>query len=133
LFYNADLIDIPACCDEIASAFVDDTYLAARAPSIEESYERLTNMMTRPGGALDWSRTHNSRFELDKTGLMTFTHRRVLNPARPNKTMPLPRPPIVIDGHSIKSSPSLKFLGVILDQELCFKAQADHVVAKGKF
>jgi hypothetical protein len=77
LFYNADLIDIPKSQDEIASAFVDDTYLAARAPSIEEAYDKLANMMTRPQGTLDWSWTHNSKFELDKTGLMTFTLRRV--------------------------------------------------------
>lgn len=133
LFYNADLIDIPTDRDEIASAFVDDTYLAARATTIEESYNRITHMITRPKGALEWSRTHYSKFELDKTGLMTFTHRRIPDPTRPGKTMSTPRPPIVIDSHSIKLSPSLKFLGIILDQELRFKAQADHAAAKGKF
>src|ERR1700733_9329346 len=90
-------------------------------------------MMTRPKGALEWSHTHNSKFELDKTGLMTFTHRRSPDPACPGKTIPLPRPPLVINGHAINSSPSLKFLGIVLDQELQFTAQANHAAAKGKY
>ena len=90
-------------------------------------------MMNRSRGALEWSRTHSSKFELDKTGLMTFTHRRIPDPTHPGKTMPITRPPITINGHLIKSSPSLKFLGIILDQELRFTAQADNAAAKGKF
>jgi hypothetical protein len=133
LFYNKGLLNIPKTRDEIASAFVDDTYLAARAQNIGETYNMLKQMMTRPQGALDWAQTHNSKFELDKSGLMTFTHKRVPDPARRGKTIPLPRPPIIINGHAINSSPTIKFLGIILDQELCFKAQADHAAAKGKF
>ena len=118
LFYNADLVNIPANQNEIASAYVDDTYPAARAPGLAKSYSHLANMMIRPKGALEWSWTHNSKFKLDKMGLMTFTHRRVPYPIRPGKTIPLPRPPIVINNHAINSSPTTKFLGIILDQEL---------------
>jgi hypothetical protein len=44
---------VPESHDEIALAFVNDTYLAARAPSLEEAYEKLEYMMTRPQGALE--------------------------------------------------------------------------------
>ena len=133
IFYNADLIDIPISKDELASAFVDDCIVAARAPSVQESNERVVNMVTRPKGALEWSHNHVSKFELDKTGLIVFTNRRIPDPARPNKTIALHRPSVTINGQEIKASQSLKFLGVILDQELRFKAQADHAAAKGKF
>jgi hypothetical protein len=133
LFYNKGLLNIPKSWDEIASAFIDDSYLAARVRHIEETYNMLKQMMTRLQGTLEWALTHNSKFELDKSGLMTFTHKRVPDPTRRGKTIPLPRPPININGHSINSSPTIKFLGIILDQELRFKAQADHAAAKGKF
>jgi hypothetical protein len=118
LFYNKGLLNILKSRDEIASAFIDDSYLAARVQNIEETYNMLKQMMTRPQGVLEWAQTHNSKFELDKSGLMTFTHKRVPDPTRQGKTIPLPRPPIVINGHPINSSPTIKFLGIILDQEL---------------
>jgi hypothetical protein len=133
IFYNADLIDIPPSKDEIASAFVDDCIMAARASTVGEANNKVVNMVTRPKGALDWSRSHNSKFELDKTGLVVFTNRRVPDPTRPHKTIPIPRPSVIINGQEIKPSPTIKFLGLILDQELKFKAHADYAAAKGKF
>ena len=90
-------------------------------------------MVTRTNGALDWSHAHTSKFELDKTGLIIFTNKRTPDPIRPHKTIPLTRPSVTINGQEVKPSLSLKFLGVILDQELRFKAQADYAAAKGKF
>lgn len=90
-------------------------------------------MVTRPMGALEWSRDHLSKFELDKTGLIVFTNRRIVDPIHPCRTIAMPRPTVVINGQVIKASQSLKFLGVILDQELKFKAQTDHTAAKGKY
>jgi len=118
IFYNADLIDIPASNDELATAFVDNCIVAARALTVQEANNRVVNMVTRPKGALEWSRDHASRFKLDKTGLIVFTNRRVPDNMRARKTIPIPRPSVNINGQEIKASPSLKFLGVILDQEL---------------
>ncbi|KAG1787235.1 uncharacterized protein HD556DRAFT_1247207, partial [Suillus plorans] len=42
-----------------------------------------------------------------------------------------PRTPITIRGHRIEPSPSHKFLGVIIDQELRFKEHAAYALAKG--
>ena len=53
LFYNKGLLNILKTQDEITSAFVDDTYLAARAQNIGETYNMLKQMMMRPQGALD--------------------------------------------------------------------------------
>ena len=87
---------------------------------------QVPNFRHRPKGALEWARNHASKFELDKTGLIVFSNRRIPDPARPHKTIAIARPPVTINGQEIKASQSLKFLGVILDQELRFKAQADH-------
>ena len=55
--------------DEMASAFVDDAYFAARAPTVNRTYEMLSSMMTHTDGALDWATSHNSKFELIKWDL----------------------------------------------------------------
>jgi hypothetical protein len=107
--------------------------MAARAPTIVEANNKVVNMVMRPKGALDWSRSHNSKFELDKTGLLVFTNKRVPDPVCPRKTIPIPRPSVTINGQGIKHSPTIKFLGLVLDQELKFKAHADYAAAKGKF
>ena len=119
--------------DETASAFVDDAYFAARAPTVSGTYNMLSNMMTRADGALDWSASHNSKFELDKTGLMVFSSKQVPDPNNPRKTIPLPKPALTIGGHRVTPTAMHKFLGIILDQDLRFKAHADYAAAKGKF
>jgi hypothetical protein len=45
----------------------------------------------------------------------------------------VPRPSVTINGQVVRVSPSLKFLGVILDQELQFKVHVDYAAAKGKY
>ena len=65
LFYNADLIEIPRNIKEDSKAFVDDSILVAFAKDFHEAHQILADMMTRPGGAIEWSKTHNSNFELD--------------------------------------------------------------------
>jgi hypothetical protein len=50
----------------------------------------LQDMMQRENGAIEWSRKHNSFFEMAKNGLMTFTNQRVPDPAHPQKTIPVP-------------------------------------------
>jgi hypothetical protein len=100
---------------------MDDCIVAARALTVVEANNKVVNMVTRSKGMLEWSHSHNSKFELDKTGLVIFTNRRVSDPARPRKTIPIPRPSVFINGQEIKPSPTIKFLGLILDQELKFK------------
>ncbi|KZT20461.1 hypothetical protein NEOLEDRAFT_1075592, partial [Neolentinus lepideus HHB14362 ss-1] len=74
--------------------------------------------MTRPGGALEWARQHNSRFEVAKFGLIHFSRAP-------------PRPSLELNGIVIQPKVSHKFLGVMLDQELRWKAQTDYALDKG--
>jgi len=95
-FYNADLIDILASNVELASAFVDNCIVAARTPTVQGSNDQVVDMVTRPNGVLEWSHDHTSKFELDKTGLIVFTNRRVSDPVCPQKTVPLSRLAVTI-------------------------------------
>jgi len=134
IFYNSPLLKVAHPSPrkgELSLGFIDDVALAAKANSYEAANEKLRQMMERPGGALDWSREHNAEFELDKTALLCLSRIRIPDPTNPRKSIPAPRPPIVIQEHIIQPSASAKFLGVIIDENLNFKEHAAHALAKG--
>src|SRR5882672_8149571 len=81
--YNADLLEIgDSKRGEDAVGFVDDTLLLARAGTLGESNGKVKAMMEKEGGGIDWSRTHQCGFALDKFGVMGLTRQREANPAR---------------------------------------------------
>ena len=130
-FYNAGLVDPSSDVNEMKSAFIDDTQMMVSGPSFEANNIKLASMMQRAGGGLEWERTHNSPFELDKFGLLHLTRKKTDDPNRPGKKMRTPRPPLTINGHTIQPSKSHKFLGVILDDELRFNEHANYAYGKG--
>jgi ribonuclease HI len=88
--------------------------------------------MTRPGGAYSWAAKHDCQFAVEKFGLMGLTRRREKNPMKPSKTRPAARPPIKIGQHVVKPTPTHKFLGLIMDQELRFKEHVNYALKKGE-
>jgi hypothetical protein len=134
IFYNSKLLNVAHPSPrkgELSLGFIDDVALAAKGSSYEAANEKLKQMMERPGGALDWSKEHNAEFELDKTALLCLSRTRIPDPINPRKTIPAPRPPIIIQEHVIQPSASAKFLGVIIDENLNFKEHAARALAKG--
>ncbi|KAF8440932.1 hypothetical protein L210DRAFT_3326110, partial [Boletus edulis BED1] len=87
--------------------------------------------MEGEGGALRWGEDHYANFEIDKTALLCVSRLRVPDPQKKGKSIPVPRPSIVINGHRIEPSPSYKFLGIIIDHELRFKQHAAYAISKG--
>ncbi|THH05611.1 hypothetical protein EW146_g9856 [Bondarzewia mesenterica] len=137
LFYNADILKIPktvgrSWSKEDALSYVDDTALIVVGKSFEETHRILADMMTRTGGALDWSQTHNSRFEPTKFALVDFTQKKEPDPNKRGSLHPLVRPSLHIPGLiTIQPTASTRYLGVIIDQELRWQAQAHSAVGKG--
>ena len=67
-FSNADLLDISkGRKNERVLAFVDDAVLLAIGSDFAETHDILKDMMTRQGGAMQWSREHNSPFEFSSS------------------------------------------------------------------
>jgi len=120
-YYNADLLDIPKGGSEDALAYVDDTILVATADDFPAAHTKLTSMMTRPGGVAEWSKTHNSPLEYSKLALIDFAHR---SSTKERTTLQLPE-------RQVEPVKSTKYLGVIIDQTLGWKAQQAHAVNKG--
>ena len=121
LIYCADLIDIANPKNkETALAFVDDTAFVAVGKTFVDTHRTLKNMMERPNGALQWSREHNSKFEVNKFALIDFTRSRTRL-----------RPTLRIANTPIEPAKQHRFLGLIVDQELTWKQHTGHAIAKG--
>ena len=120
IIYNSDLVDAAKDTNELTLAFVDDTAFIAIGKDFQETHSILVDMLEREGGGYQWSKDHNSKFETSKFALIDFS----LNRAKE-------RPPIHIRGITIKPTPSHKFLGVIIDQELRWREQASYSLGKG--
>ena len=129
LFYNADLID-DVKKGELKIVYVDDVNFYAEGANFEEAYAKLCDMMSKEGGGQEWSQWHNSWFEMSKLTLVGFSRRHTLDPIRPGKLRPEPRLDLTIDGTVIKPATLQKYLGVLFDQELHWKDQAERMVVK---
>jgi ribonuclease HI len=137
LFYHAGLSRVTEESEgERSVAFVDDLTYTVIGDSMTEVNQKLTDIMVRRGGALEWGRTHDSTFELDKSAHMIWTKRRERVPQeigamRGRKTRPVTRPRLEIAGLTIPTVSVQRLLGVLLEQELSPGPQAAKAVATG--
>ena len=120
-FYNADILEVPNQVNEAAIAYVDDALILATAKDFATTHQMLSDMMTREGGIYDWSKTHNSPLEHSKLALIDFAHR------NNNKVRPI----LSLPNTTITPTNSAKYLGIIIDQHLNWKAQHAHAIEKG--
>jgi hypothetical protein len=89
-FYNADLTDPSNLYkDMIASAFVNDSFLAACTKTIETLHDMMRDMMQCENSAIEWSHKHNSYFKMAKNVLMIFTNQRIPDPVHLHETIPI--------------------------------------------
>ena len=121
--YNSLLI---RCADDLAStfpvAYIDDVAAVAVGRTLLDTTADLRTYMTRPRGALHWSRKANSFFNIPKLALVHFDPRLLHNDLGPDLDLP---------GGIVHPSASTKFLGVIVDGKLKFKQHAEYALAKG--
>ncbi|KAL5636330.1 hypothetical protein ACGC1H_004966 [Rhizoctonia solani] len=117
--------------NELAIGYIDDVTILVWGDTFEDTHAGLVDIMTREGGALEWSTSHNSTFELDKTACVDFSRRREPIPGSPGKTRPLTRQNLIWGDHVVRTVSQHVFLGVLIDQELRWTAQSHRALAKG--
>ena len=111
--------------------FVDDMTIIAEGTNLQEAFEKLAAIMTRKAGGQEWAMLYDCKFALDKFGLMGLTKWQEWDPMNAKKTRPITRPTIKLGNHIIKPTTTHKFLGIIIDQELCFKEHVNYALEKG--
>ena len=110
---------------------MDDSMGAAEGRTMHEAVENAAVLFSRQGGPGEWADTHGAVYDYDKFGYVGFSRRRRKDPRNQRRTLLETRPVVKIGQFTIRPAPSHKFLGLIMDQELCFKEQAAHALAKG--
>ena len=130
IIYNADLLEITDDDHlEAALGYVDDIALIAIGNNFDESTEKLQNLMVKENGGLNWSVSHNSQFEINKSAILHLSRQTRVDPEQVERRIPLWRPPLIINNQTITEVQSYKYLGVIIDAQLRWKEQAQRAIA----
>ncbi|PPQ82122.1 hypothetical protein CVT24_012427 [Panaeolus cyanescens] len=129
IIYNASLLEIVDREEgEDVIGFVDDIAMVAEGEDTEEAVEKLWLLMNQEGGGMSWSEGHNSRFEVSKSVVMHLTRGR----EREEWNEETGEGILVLEmgGEVVKRVRSFKYLGVQVDDQLNWKAQAAKVQEK---
>ena len=120
-FHNADLLDIPEHEGEEAVTYVGDAFMLATGHHFHDTHRKLEDMMYKEKVVENWSKTHSSPLEYSKFALINFVHRQSKAES----------PALQLLHKTIEPFESTKYLGVIVDRNLTWKAQQSYAVEKG--
>jgi hypothetical protein len=130
IIYNADLLELIGNKEyEDAIGYVDNVALLAIGDDFEETTMRLRTMMEKQEGGLQWSVTHNSRFEISKSAVLHLARKTVVDPDDNRNRIPLVKPLLLVDGQDIKEVQSYKYIGVQIDTQLRWKEQQQRAIS----
>ena len=127
-YYNMDLIDIAKGKCKLSTGFVDDCAFVAVVETLDKAHAILKDMMECTGGGLNWSHNHNSPFELSKLTIMDFAitpHELAASHLQIDKC----NSNGTITCHTISPTDTYKYLGVVFDPKLTWRAHITKVVA----
>jgi hypothetical protein len=85
--------------------------------------------VVKEDGGLQWSKDHNSRFEVSKSVVVHFTRKTMRDPESERGRIPLERPTLVLEGQEVEEAECFKYLGVQIDAQLKWKEQAQRATA----
>ena len=132
IIYNADLLEmLVRLLNEDSVGYVDDVIAVAIGEDFHATTAALENMMEQEDGGFAWSSTHNSRFEISKLAVLHAFRRTQRDPENPRKWIPLDRPPLRLQGKTVKEVESYKYLGILVhvDAQLRWTIQAQKGIA----
>lgn len=85
--------------------------------------------MTEEEGGLQWSRDHNSQFEVSKSVILHLTRKTSPDPDSARGRVPMEKPKLPLEGQEVQEVECFKYLGVQIDAQLCWKEQAQRATA----
>ena len=99
------------------------TTLLVTSSNFEETTLKLQNLMEKSEGSLKWSRAQNSCFEMAKSAVLHLDRKTMVDLEDNRARVPLPIPPLTVDGQVITIVQSYKYLGVQINTQLRWKEQ----------
>src|SRR5947207_4436730 len=118
MYYNVDLLDVATKPNDIALGFIDDIVYGTAGTTDIGNVRKLKQMLKE---AEKWRTRHGAQFEQSKYILVHFTrnYRKSTEAA------------LTIEGTKIEPTDEAKYLGVIFDKGLRYKAHQQYAVKKG--
>jgi ribonuclease HI len=117
-FFNSDLVDQPVTFRGGASAFIDDYFRWQVGRSAEENLAKIQSEDIPRIEA--WAQRTGSCFAAEKTELIHLTRRR-------SEQL---QGQVVMNGKTVKPSPTAKLLGVVFDHELRWKEHVQQAIKR---
>lgn len=115
-FFNSELVDQAVTPHGGASAFINDYFRWRVGPSAEDNLAKIQSEDIPRIKA--WARRTGSHFAAEKTELIHLTRKRSQHL----------QGQVVMNGETIKPSPTAKLLGVVFDQELRWKEHVQQAI-----
>ena len=137
-WHSYQIPTIPSRSEQIHSECVgeskvlDDTAILVTGQDFADTHVKLKDTMLSEGGVMEWAETHNCTFRIEKFQLLDLSRKKVKDPMRPRKRIPLPRHNLTLKDQTIKSTMRVKFLGLHIDRELKWKEQIAAAIGKGR-
>ena len=133
MLYNSDLLKNPDVkLREKMLLFINDAVMLATGKDFTVTHEKLCTIMTRTNGIFDWATLHNCEFRTEKFQLLDFMKKLVPHPFNSRRKVATPHKALRLGNHHIPSTDTTKFLGMILDNKLLWKAQSMVALAKAQ-
>jgi hypothetical protein len=119
-FYNAQLVEmVKEVKGEMVIEFIDNIIPIVKGKTFNAAHHKIVNMFGMEG-AKKWAEEHCSEFDISKTVVIGFS-RKCKKMPRSKKSSLIKQPNLKISRHSIMPVKTAKYLGIILDKELCYK------------
>ena len=133
LIYNVDILRITKTKDsERSLLYMDDILILATGKDFHETHNKIRNIMNRTDGIFTWAKTHNCEFGIDKFQLLNISRKMIPHTLNLKKRVQLPWRALMLGNHCIPSAETAKFLGVVVNNKLNWKAQGATALAKGQ-
>ena len=131
MLYNSDLLKIPDVkLREKMLLFVDDAVMLVTGKDFTVTHKKLHTIMTRTNGIFNWAALYNCEFRIEKFQLLDFTKKLVPHLFNSRRNVATPHKALRLSNHCIPSTDTAKFLGMILDNKLLWKAQSVAALTK---
>jgi ribonuclease HI len=126
-FYIAPLLEIADGKKTTTIGFVDDTTLVAKGKTFTETHQLIRDLLEKTNGALEWSHSHDSPFEISKLALMDFTHSADKRLDSRDLEFTMKHRDGTTSTRQIERVDTYKILGVMIDSKLTWRHHHDLV------